>query len=142
MYKGDITNVTQAKLLFVFEGLLGHPPEKLRHRRDPDRWSIDGRMIAHLWDLHWRTPYGLDVVTFEGKSFATAMEERFNRDHIPYGQFLYADDHENLRDVIQGMNANPYVYIHHAEEDLAGFYGPFDGFVHSPDTFDIRLGGR
>ena len=88
MQGGDISNDFQGCLLVIFEGLLGLPPEKEARKR---RWKlrkpsareqlaeyeIDLVLLAQIR----RTPYVVEVVTFQVPEFAAAIEERLDDLH-------------------------------------------------------------
>jgi hypothetical protein len=98
--KGDISSAVPGRFLFTFEGLIGVYPhvwsateEKAalrlhQWRRAVSCWDIHEMMLAHIYDITWRSGYRLDVVTFRPDGFAEALERRFDREGIPVNGFV------------------------------------------------------
>ncbi|MFE9834052.1 hypothetical protein ACFYP4_02715 [Streptomyces sp. NPDC005551] len=88
MQGGDIDNGFQPCLLVVFEGLLGIPPKETAKK---SRWKLrkptakeqaaEYEINVLLLNQIRRTPYPVEVVTFEGPEFAAAVESRLEDLH-------------------------------------------------------------
>jgi hypothetical protein len=96
--KNDISNEVTARLLIVFEGLLGTPPEqpKMRRRipllgrkglspRDIEQWLLNEALARRIWDVTWRQGFSVDVVTFLGEEFVTAISDWIDIHDLPVG---------------------------------------------------------
>lgn len=107
--KGDISGTPSPRLLFVFEGLIGHPPTGPVHQVVHGlsqrlgrssiavaQWEIDPTMVQQLNDLFWRHNYRSDVVTFLGVNFAVALLRRFEELVLPVSNVLAFDSPEAL----------------------------------------------
>ena len=99
MKGNDISNSVVPRLLVVFEGLLGFKDDpstvtKIRRRlgrKDivtTEDWQMNEPMMHAVWDMVWRRGYTVDVVTFLGDEFATALTERFDDEGLPIGRVL------------------------------------------------------
>lgn len=108
MQKGDLSNEAPSRFYFVFEGLLGrqtHPWSKTQEatyialrqwKAAVGTWDLSEQMLAHVWDVTWRHHMSLDVVTFKPAGFALALEERFDREHLPIGSVVRFDSPNDL----------------------------------------------
>lgn len=107
--KGDISGTPTPRLLFVFEGLVGHPPTGLGHQALHDlsqrfgrsslaaaQWEIDSTMVQQMNDLFWRHNLRFDVVTFLGTNFAVALFKKFESLVLPVSQVLAFDSPQHL----------------------------------------------
>lgn len=123
---------------FVVEGLILLPPESaLRTLRDVvtkdvDRWGLDTRMVAHLWDIEWRTDLVIELATVRSRRTAEVFEERFARDYVP-GEVRFARswnaliDHTSPRECLG--------FFHNVDEDL----GPKALRVDDASLFDAGM---
>lgn len=118
MQGGDISNGFQPCLLVVFEGLLGIPPEtETRKRRWKLRKPTAREQVAeheiNILLLHQirRTPYPVEVVTFQGPEFAEAVEQRLEDLHALVRRVWATSPQELAR-------------IHLQLPDIAAIYDP------------------
>lgn len=101
MLKGDISNEVVARLVMVFEGLLGlftDPKAQAKYDRAvkrgkwkeaADAFTINEIVAKHVWDLTWRRGYNLDIVTYLGVDFAEALQSKLERENLPVSR-VYA----------------------------------------------------
>lgn len=96
MRKGDIAGSAAPRLLFVWEGLIAHPPSARnvfqggarlggKTKRMVDAYVTDSVMAAQLWRLQWNHGFTLDLATFLGSTAAKLIEERVERERLPFG---------------------------------------------------------
>lgn len=112
------------RLAFLIEDLLLH-----RHR---GLWRYDVRMVAHLMDVHWRTDYTVELITFKGKRFAERMERRFAKEQLP-GEVMYGTP-ETLWNWVK-TPAHLAVLV--GREPQERFLGSKGHWVHDPELFDL-----
>jgi hypothetical protein len=115
---GDISNGFQPCLLVVFEGLLGLPPKQEARKR---RWKLRKPTVRETvaeYEINTlllaqirRTPYPVEVVTFEGPEFAEAVEERLDGLHA-------------LVRRVWATTPNELARIHITHPDVAAIYDP------------------
>jgi hypothetical protein len=110
----DISDGFQPCFLVVFEGLLGIPPDKTPmwwRRRSAKRRLADYEINLPLLGQIRRTPYAVEVVTFEDTEFANAVEERLDELHALIRR-VWPTTHTEL------------ARIHLAMPDVAAIYDP------------------
>lgn len=95
MRGNDLDNAIVPRDVLVFEGLLGLlPDEKVarqeRKFRSKKRWAeavgcyeINELLARKMWDMAWRYSLEIDLMTYLGHPFATALEERIDRENLP-----------------------------------------------------------
>lgn len=96
MKNGDISNEVVPRLALVFEGLVGvlsSPREQAvealarkakRWKRAVSAYSLNDPMVRRIWDTTWRLGFNIDVVTFLGEGFCSALRERLeDEDQLP-----------------------------------------------------------
>lgn len=146
MEKGDIANDVAGRLLFVFEGLIGVLPDnqELTERfyrrvrawkRAAALWEIDSRMLAHLWDIVWRSRFPLDVVTFLPEPYAGEMKLRLDNLQVPYGHFQVYESAHVLGRRLAHM---PYVQrVYYGLPGLTFVFGSKGELVTDPGVFRL-----
>lgn len=105
MQGNDLSNDFQPCLLVVFEGLLGLPPKQ--EERKKLRWKLrkpSAREQAAEYEINnlllgkiRHTPYPVEVVTFLGPAFATAVEDRLDDLHALVRRVWSTTPHELAR---------------------------------------------
>lgn len=94
MLGGDLSNRTAARVLLVFEGLLGHlPAEKVP---EYEKYAADGKwdsviyqfqlnnqVVNRILYLTWSADYNFHVVTWFPPDAATAIQERLDEISLP-----------------------------------------------------------
>jgi hypothetical protein len=100
MQDGDLSNDVAPRLLFIFEGTVGHLrdgpaelKEKLyirtrRWKKALDCWEVADRAYALLWDVTWRYSFRFDIVTFRPPGFAKALAELFDEVGLPVSHVI------------------------------------------------------
>ena len=148
MQDGDISNERAAKLVFVFDGLVGVIPEdeaKVAERlRKRGKWEqlarvyeVDTKMGAHLWDIVWRSPFSFDIVSFEtdDEHWYEALERLLERANVPYSRLEVYDD---PNDFAQHMVYSPNILrVYHARSDWWAKFGDKGEMV--PDATVFKL---
>lgn len=147
MQKGDISNEFLPRFLFVFEGLVARLPSRRatqlewamcrshQWKRAAKLWVINDNIKAHLWDITWRYDYRFDIVTFHDDGFVPALEERLDRENIPYGN-CFASTPDGLSHLLPRMPDVNRVFF--ADEALMFRFGHqgrlvrFEGVGFSP----------
>ena len=149
MEGNDLSNEVQPKILFVLDGLVMRVPEddekraeKARRKR---RWKdlaalyeIDSMMVAHLWDLVWRSPYSHDLATFESahQDWHDAVQSRLDRANVPYAQIYTYDD---VDEFAQGLVFMPNIMrVYHNNESWRFKFGHVGEFIADPQVFQVR----
>lgn len=115
----DLSNDFQPCLLVVWEGLLGLPPEKETGRKvrklfrkpDPSEVVASYEINHLLLGQIRRTPYPVEVVTFQGQEIAEAVEKRLE------------DLHALVRRV-WATSPNELARIHLVLPDVVAIYDP------------------
>lgn len=111
MEHGDISNELPPRMLFVFEGLVAYCDQprqeqasvKLRRwKRAANLWEYDSLILKHLWDLQFRRNFRLDCITFKGEPFGEALQEKFDRDYVPFSN-VYAMNEAQLQRRLASM---------------------------------------
>lgn len=146
MQHGDLSNEIAPKLFFVIEDLLIHfeAPEKVDRRVRRRDWKrlaretqIDGKLVAHLWDLVWRTPYSheLITVTSDHEDWLDALQTRFERFNVPHSGLMGFDGPDRLA---QNLVFMPNVLrIYHGREDWRFRFGPLADFLSDTTVFSL-----
>lgn len=95
MEGGDISNEVSPRLLIVWENLLGLLPTKTheakvgaylrfkRYSRAVDVYVLNKTLADRIWDVTWRLKYSVDLITWLGPDFATALRERIDNEDLP-----------------------------------------------------------
>jgi hypothetical protein len=102
MQGGDISNQVVARIVIVWDNLLGIIPSKpaeakfstylrfKRWKKAVGLYEINEHLARGIWDLTWRHDFAVDVVTFiGGDPFAEAIEQRLEREGLPIGHVWY-----------------------------------------------------
>jgi hypothetical protein len=91
----DLDNLVVPRDVLVFEGLLGLIPDKKVAEqeikfRQKKRWheavacyEINEMLARRLWDMVWRYSLEIDLLTYHGREFAQALEERMDNENLP-----------------------------------------------------------
>lgn len=97
---GDISNETQGRFLFLFEGLIGvrpHPWSAVQEstylrlhqwKAAVYTWAFNDLMLAHIYDITWRHHTRLDVAVFRPQGFVEALDDRFAKEGVPIGSLV------------------------------------------------------
>jgi hypothetical protein len=122
MYRGDISNQSEPRVLFVFDDLLAKVSDtKLyaleirtrRYRSASNRWEFDPVVVARLNDIWWRKGYRFDIVSFQPDSMEDALQTQLDRRQVPYSSFWTSTPDQLSRqiammpDVVMVYDANP-----------------------------------
>lgn len=138
MLRGDISNEIAPKLFFIIEDLLVtfERPDRVERRvrrKDWDRLAretqIDGQLVAHLWDLVWRTPYSHELITLtsDHEDWLDALQMRFERFNVPHSGLLGFDGPDRLA---QNLVFMPNVLrLYHGREEWRFRFGPLGELV-------------
>lgn len=117
MEGGDISNEQSARLVIVFENLLGTLPNAAAVTRTKrlvsrGRWTeavesfaLNEALAARIWDVVWRLKYSVDVVTWISPEFRDALEARIDREDLPVGHVL----HDKPTTLARKLPYMPYV---------------------------------
>ena len=149
MQGNDLSNDLIPKLSFVVEGLIARVPEedtkKAERALRRGKWTelaemyvFDGKMVAHLWDMIWRTPYNFSLITVAAKqeTWAVALERRFDRYNIPCPSLLAFESADALAAHLAFMPNLLRVY--HGREDWRFKFGHAGEFVSDVNVFEAR----
>lgn len=150
MLDNDISNEISPRFMFQWEGLIARYVEPETYDRVIHTWGrrngkatyyinqfeFDGRMVAHLWDIQWRSRYSLDIVSFLGEDFAGPIERRLDEAHIPYANFIMTTPERLSRELAY----MPHIYaVYFGDPSLALTFGGRGRHVPDPTVF--RLDG-
>lgn len=109
MEQGNISNEVSPRLLIVWENLLGLLPSKQhevkaraylkikRHKAAVNTFVLNEELARRIWDITWRLKYSVDVITWIGPDFATALSARIDREDLPIGHVTYEDSQQFAR---------------------------------------------
>ena len=146
MQNNDISNERSAKLVFVFDGLVGRVPEdetKVADRlRKRGKWSqlarvyeVDTKMGAHLWDIVWRSPFSFDIVSFEtdAEEWYESLERLLERANVPYSRL---EVYDNPNDFAQHMVYAPNILrVYHSRSDWWAKFGDKGEWITDATVF-------
>lgn len=148
MQGGDISNEQVARLLIVWEHLLGLLPDKrteakvdrlLKHRRWEkacDLFEINEPLAHRIWDITWRYHYSIDVITWIGPEFAMTVADRVEREDLPIGRVRY----ENQTNFTRKLAYMPYVAAVYTPDPRHRFTFGGKGRVVSPQAAHRLVG--
>lgn len=143
MQGGDISNITPARFLFVFEGLVGMLDpimekkeriyRKLRRFEKAARcWSINETAVSYIWDISWRHHMQADLATY--LPYGVYIGDRLEREGLPFSNVLQFETPEQL---CQRLAYMPYVHrIYFSEPRRPFIYGDRGEFVDANTVFD------
>ena len=143
MEGGDLSNVTPPRFLFVFEGLIGRldsvaaKKEQMyrrlkRHKKAAACWAIEPVAVSYLWDMAWRHKLAVDLVTY--LPYSDELEERMEKEHLPFASVLAFESPEEL---CQRLAYMPYVHrIYFSEPRRPFIFGDRGEYVDSSSVFD------
>lgn len=149
MLGNDISNEVAPKLFFVAEELLLHLDaaedrraarllKREKWKSLADLYAFDGMLIAHLWDLLWRTPFSFTLVsvTSGSEAWLEALERRLDRFNVPYSGLMGFDGVDAFAQHIVFM---PNVLrIYHGRDDWTFKFGTLGEYVSDVATFQVR----
>jgi hypothetical protein len=109
--KGELSNEVPARILVVFENLIGILPdtktkalEKLARKRK--KWDLAASYYQlnvptsrGIRDLYRRHHYRVDVITFTDPLFVPAIRDRMDSRNLLFGDVYYYDMEELLSDL-------------------------------------------
>jgi hypothetical protein len=112
---GDIDNRSAARIIYLFEGTIGHLSAtgikkrafhlRLRQwKRAAACWELDAHVLKVLIDLQYRSPYNVDLATYLDYDEAEAVEERLDRQGVLYGNFIITTPVEMTRVIVNQPN--------------------------------------
>lgn len=96
MKGNDLGNAVVPRDVLVWEGLLGIIPDpkiakqeqKFRERK---RWvnavalyEVNEILARQVWRMVWNTGMEIDLLTYHGHEFAHALEDRIERESLPF----------------------------------------------------------
>lgn len=96
MKGNDLDNLVVPRDILVFEGLVGLIPDekmarqeiKFREKEDWDEavscYDINELLARRVWDMVWRYSIEVDLLTYHGPGFASALEDRMERENLPF----------------------------------------------------------
>lgn len=110
MDKGDISNVTAQRVVFLFEGTIGTLTTVAERRRRLYLKAHQWKRAAHCWtiepflqkvllDMAYRSPYNLDIATYLDPAEADHVEDRLEALALPFGHFFITDIEEMTRGI-------------------------------------------
>ena len=110
MQGGDISNQVVARIVIVWDNLLGVLPSKAaeakfatfmrfkRWKKAVNLYEVNESVARQIWDLTWRKDFAVDVVThLGGDDFAEALEQRLDREGLPVGHVWFEDPNSLAR---------------------------------------------
>lgn len=156
MLGNDISNEMTPRFIFQWETLLArHVPRDPEARAFPfsgrrmgkearlqremqryiDEFEFDSRMVAHIWDLQWRSKYSLDIITFLGDGEVKEMiRRRLDDASLPYANLLARPPEFFARE----LASMPHIYkIYFGDPALALYFGSRGEYVPDPTVFRI-----
>jgi hypothetical protein len=92
----DLGNLVVPRDILVFEGLLGIIPDpevakqeqkfraKKKWREAVACYDINELLARKVWDLTWRISLEIELLTYHGREFALALEERMDNESMPF----------------------------------------------------------
>lgn len=150
MLDNDISNEISPRFMFQWEGLIARYVEPDPYRKILHSWprkagkatyqinqfEFDGRMVAHLWDIQWRSRYSIDIVSFLGDWAEEPIKRRLDDAHIPYANFIMTTPERLARELAY----MPHIYaVYFGDPNLALTFGGRGR--HVPDATVFRLDG-
>lgn len=96
MKGNDLGNLVVPRDVLVWEGLLGLIPDKRvamqeQKFRAKEKWEqavacydVNEMLARKVWDLVWRYSFEIDLLTYHGHEFAKALEDRMDRENMPF----------------------------------------------------------
>lgn len=148
MQDGDLSNDIAPKLFFVVEGLItrvspDHEKAAAKARKR-QRYhdlatvsDLDTMMIAHLWDIMWRTPFNFEFITVESSSEAwlAVLEKKLDRYNVPYSGLMGFDSPDHLaRHIVFMPNI---LRMYHGHADWGFKFGRLGEYVSDAQTFQV-----
>lgn len=148
MERGNISNEVAPKLFFVLEDFVAnvHEDDEKHARRALKRkdwkrlanlYNFDGKMIAHLWDLVWRTNYSFSLVTVaaDDEEWFEALERRLDRFNVPYSGLLGFPTVDALAQHVVYM---PNILrLYHGREEWQFKFGRVGEYVPDATVFQV-----
>lgn len=131
MQGNDLGNHVTPRDALVFEGLLGLLPDpkiagqeaKYRKRK---KWAeavgcyeVNELLARKIWQVVWDTSLQVDLVTHLGHDFAHALEDRMERESMPFKGVWHEDPNvlarglivqPDIRTIYTGIAANQFTY--------------------------------
>lgn len=150
MLGNDISNEIAPRFMFQWEGLLARyiEPEgydRLVHtlgRRNGkiayqiNQYEFDGKMVAHLWDIQWRSRYSIDIVSFLDPLAEDAIQKRLDDARIPYANLIMTTPDRLARELAY----MPHIFaVYFADPKLSLTFGGRGR--HVADTTVFQLDG-
>ena len=147
--RGDISNEVAPKLFFVLEDLIAHVHEDDQKRAAryarrgawkllANLYNFDGKMIAHLWDLVWRTNYSFSLVTIASgdEEWMEALERRLDRFNVPYSGLVGFSTVDELAQHVVFM---PNILrLYHGREEWKFKFGRVGEHVPDATVFQVQ----
>ena len=100
--------------------------------------EIDAMMVAHLWDIVWRSPYSFDLVTVssDDPGWVEVLEQKFERANVPFSTLHAFPSADALAQHIAFM---PNILrLYHANESWGFKFGHIGEFVSDAQIFQVR----
>ena len=149
MEGNDLSNAIPQKLCFVLDGFvvrISEDDQKAAEKaRRKSRWKdlaalyeVDTMMVAHLWDLVWRSPYSFDLVTFESahEDWYEAIIGRLDRSNVPYSTLLTYGEVDHFA---QGLTFMPNIIrVFHNVQSWQFKFGHRGQYVDDPQVFKVH----
>lgn len=145
MLRGDISGQLPPRWLFVWEGVVATlPPDReapfklavrLRQwKRAVAQYETHPHVAKVLNDLFWRRDYRFDVVTFLGPQYEQPIQDRLDRESLPFSN-VWAVDERTLTQRLTFMLDVQYVV--HADPARHLTYGPRGLLVTDPGALHL-----
>lgn len=143
MQKGDISNFSPQRFLFVFEGLVAtlepvaakkEAFHRRLHRWDSAVrcWGVNDTALSYLWDLAWRHHVAVDVATF--LPYPIQVERYLEQEAVPYAHLLHFDSPDALAKRLAWM---PQVHrVYYCEPPRRFVFGDRGMYVPDMQIFD------
>ncbi len=149
MLDNDISNEIAPRFMFQWEGLIARWVEPDPYRKVIHSWGrqagkatfavnqfeFDGIMVAHLWDIQWRSHFSIDIVSFLPETYGPAIEKRLDDARIPFANFLMSTPERLSREIAYMPHIRA---IYFGDPSLALTFGGRG--QHVPDPRVFRLG--
>lgn len=145
MQGGDISNQVVARIVIVWDNLLGILPSKpaeakftaymrfKRWKKAVGSFEINEHLARGIWDLTWRYDFSVDVVTFlGGDDFAEEVEHRLDREGLPIGHVWFETPDSLARSLAYRPNVACVIHANPHHQLTFGSKGRLVS-VHTPN---------
>lgn len=145
MEGGDLSDRLPPRWLFGFENVVGTlPPGSVRTakmwqrlgqwRRVVEQYEIEPHVTKVLWDLTWRRDYRFDVFTVQGEDFRDALEDRLNRESVPFSNVFALSPEQLAQRLVYMVDVQ---YVVHGDPSHHLSYGNRGLLVTDPGALNL-----